>query len=359
VWFHGASLGDVRALAPLVNRIAARKHPWLITAQTETGRSMARQLWPLAAVGTPPLDLPPFAGRALAAARPALLVLEYLELWPAWLAACARQAVPAVVVDGRVTQRSLRARRWLAPTARRLSWFCAQTEGDAERAAALGVPVDRISVTGNGKHDGVPADPPRPSAELRAAVGAVDLVVGSLNADEEGLALPALAASNLRLLLAPRHPERVASVLAWARRNGIGAARRSEGGSAEARWIVLDTVGELAAAYALAPVALVGGTFGARDGQNLVEPAAQGCLVVHGPRVANVAAEAAALAGHGALAVQAWPEAMVEVLRCLAEVGSGRAARPDPRAALAGLRGATDRHLAVIERWLPGASAGT
>lgn len=353
VWFHGASVGDMRALAPLVARIDGEGHPWVVSAQTTSGRAMARQLWPKAAVGSPPLDLAPWPGRALAAARPALVVLEYLELWPAWMAACARQGVPVVVVDGRVSVRSLRVRRWLAPTAARLSWFCAQTPGDAERAAALGVHPDRISVTGNGKHDGASAPPPVPSEALRAAVGGVDLVLGSLNADEEAEALPALAASGLRVLIAPRHPARVAPVLAAARRLGVTAARRSAGGATDARWIVLDTVGELAAAYALAPVALVGGTFCDREGQNLVEAAAQGRPVVHGPRVANVAVEAAALAGRGATAVDTWAQAVVAVAARAHAARAGQTLDPDPRPALASLRGATDKNRACLARWLP------
>lgn len=349
VWLHGASVGDARALLPLVAALRAARPALrlLITAQTAGGRAVARQLFPDLPVAAPPLDLPPLPARALAAVRPRLVVLEYLELWPAWIAACARAGVPVAVVDGRITRRSLRVAPLLRATAGRLALFCARSEADADAALRLGVSPERVVVHGNGKHDGAPAAPPAPTADLRAAVGDVDLVLGSLHPDEEAAALPALAAVGHRALVAPRYPRRAPAILAAARRLGVSARRRSEHGP-PARWIVLDTLGELAAAYALGRVAVVGGTFGRRDGQNLVEPAAHGRPVVHGPRVGNVAEEAAALAGRGAEVVPDWPAAFARADALLAAPG------PDPRPALAALRGATARNLRSLLDLLDG-----
>ncbi len=339
IWCHGASAGDMRALDPLVRALAA-DHPVVLSAWTRTGREMARRLHPGVPVVHPPIDVPPAPRLALRARRPRLLVLEYLELWPAWIAACRAAGVPVAVVDGRVTGKSLRARMVLRRAAGRLSLFCAQTEGDAERAVALGVRPEVVRVHGNGKHDGVPVAPPRPDDALRAAVGDVDVVVGSLHPDEEGDALTALAACGLRALVAPRYPQRTPAILRAAARLGVDARARS-GSPRPARWVVLDTVGELAAAYALGRVAIVGGTFGEREGQNLVEPAAHGLPVVHGPRVANVAVEAAALAGHGAFEVSGWGEATRRAAELLGT-------RIDATEALARLRGATERHLDAL-----------
>ncbi len=262
IWCHGASAGDMRALDPLVRALAA-DHPVVLSAWTRTGREMARRLHPGVPVVHPPIDVPPAPRLALRARRPRLLVLEYLELWPAWITACRAAGVPVAVVDGRVTGKSLRARMVLRRAAGRLSLFCAQTEGDAERAVALGVRPEVVRVHGNGKHDGVPVAPPRPDDALRAAVGDVDVVVGSLHPDEEGDALTALAACGLRALVAPRYPQRTPAILRAAARLGVDARARS-GSPRPARWVVLDTVGELAAAYALGRVAIVGGTFGGR-----------------------------------------------------------------------------------------------
>jgi 3-deoxy-D-manno-octulosonic-acid transferase len=331
-------VGDVRALAPLA--AALRPHaPLHVSAMTAGGRALARRLFPDLPVTRPPLDLPPFPARALRRVRPRLLVLEYLELWPAWIAACERAGVPVAVVDGHITHRSLRVASLLRPTARRLALFCARGEADAEAARRLGVPPERIRVHGNAKHDGVAADPPVPDDALRAAVGAVDVVVGSLHADEERAALATLAASGLTALVAPRYPRRVPDVLRAARALGVAAHIRSAGPRPPgARWVVLDTIGELAAAYALGRVAVVGGSFGAREGQTLVEPAAHGRPVIHGPRTGNVADEAAALDGRGAFAVPDWSAAFAAARRLLDEPA------PDPRPALLGLRGAAARH---------------
>lgn len=343
IWFHGASVGDMRALAPTV-AVVRRVRPdsvLCITAQTATGRTMARRLWPDLRVDAPPIDVPPWPARAVAARRPKLVVLEYLELWPAWIAACRRADVPVVVVDGRVTQRSLRIAWLLRRAAADVTAFCARTHEDAVAAARLGVPRDRIHVHGNAKHDSLSNAPPVPDPDLRAAVGSVDIVVGSLHGDEIGDAVRALANYRGRVLIAPRYPRHAARVVRAAHRHGVSAARRSRG-AADARWVVLDTIGELAAAYGLARAAIVGGTFGRRDGQNLIEPAAHGVPVVHGPRVGNVADEARALDGRGAWAVVNWPEA---VERAAALVSAGGV---DPRPALARLVGASARHLDVI-----------
>lgn len=343
IWLHGASIGDMRALAPLVAALQRTRPDWRlrITAMTREGRTMAAQLFPELPRGRPPLDVPPLPGRALDRVRPRLLVLEYLELWPAWIAACARRGIRTAVVDGRITHRSLRVRGLLRRAAARLDLFCARTDEDAENARALGVRPERIRICGNGKYDAVPVDPPRPSPALEAAIGAVDLVVGSLHPDEEADALAALAGVPQTVLIAPRYPSRVPAVLRRARRLGVTARRRSTPGPS-ARWIVLDTVGELAAAYALGRVAIVGGTFGRRDGQNLVEPAAHGRPVIHGPRVGNVAVEAACLAGAGGWPVADWTEAVA--VACHRRVDPG----PDPRPALRNLRGATQRNLDAL-----------
>ncbi len=345
VWLHGASAGDVRALAPLGEALRAARPDLrlLLTAWTSTGRAMAGRVLPGVPFARPPLDVPPLPHLALRRVAPRLVVLEYLEVWPAWIAACARARVPVVVVDGHLTRKSFRIRHLLRPSMQRLTLFCARASADAEAAVALGVPPERVRVHGNAKHDGVAAAAPLPTEALRAAVGAVDVVVGSLHADEEPAALPALAKSGLAALVAPRYPGRTDAVLAAARRLGVRAHRRSGGPCPhDARWIVLDTMGELAAAYALGRVAVVGGTFGAREGQTLVEPAAHGLPVVHGPRTGNVAEEAAALAGRGAWPVADWPTAFAMAAR-LRDAPS-----PDPRPALEALRGATARHLAAL-----------
>ena len=343
IWFHAASAGDIRAVAPLIDAVTAARpdQPVYLTTWTDTGRAMAHRLLPHVPLGRPPIDVPPIPGRALSRVGARLVVLEYLELWPAWARACARRGVPMIVVDGRVSHRSLRIRALLRRAASRLALFCAQTTTDAQNACALGVPADRIRVHGNGKYDAIIGRPPTPSERLRRAVGAVDVVLGSLHPDEERPALSALARSGLRALIAPRYPERASRLLRLAARHQINAGRRSDG-AARAQWVILDTMGELASAYGLGRVALMGGTFGRRGGQNLVEPAAHGRPVVFGPRHHNINAEVEALRGRGGWQAPDWEAALDCVAARLVNPG------PDPRPALAQLRGATARNREAV-----------
>jgi len=354
LWLHGASLGDVRALGPTIDALEGLGSIW-VTAHRPTARAWARAHFTVDAVRRPPLPLRPLADLWVARARPRILVLEYLELWPAWVAACARRGVPVVVIDGRIGPRTLRAARWLRASARRLAAFAAQTDEDAEAARTLGVRRDRVFVHGSGKHDRASRPLEVPSPELAQRVGAVDVVLGSLAEDEEADLLAALAQSGCRALIAPRHLDRVAALLRRARALGVEAALRSrtpEPGE-RARWIVLDTHGELAAAWSLGRVAVVGGTFGAREGQSLLEPALHGRPIVHGPRTANVRLEAVSLAGAGVTRCASAAEAF-DVVRAVLASGAGPV---DYGPRLAALLGAAARNGALIRRVLTNADA--
>lgn len=348
LWLHGASVGDARALGPLIGALGSTPGGvgLRLTVGRSTGREVARRLYPELPVERPPLPFSWPAERYLGRHGVGLLVLEYLELWPGWMRAAERANVPVIVVDGRVTRRSLRVAPFLRRAARRISLFCAQAPADAEAAVALGVPSDRIHVTGNGKHE-LSLAPPTPGADLRHALGTFDVVVGSLNPAEIAPATAALAAFRGRVLFAPRYRASVPKLEQAARRYGRTVGRRS-GHPAAAEWVILDTHGELAAAYALGSVAIAGGTFCAREGQNLVEAAAHGRPVIHGPRVAHVREEAAALAGQGGHGVEHWSGA-VERLEALR---AGAVAPGDPGRALAALRGAVSRQMALLRPYL-------
>lgn len=349
-------MGDARALGPLLRAIELEL-PSLrvgLTIGRAAGRQAAGLWYPERLVLRPPWPFTATANEFIRRHGPRLQVLEYLELWPGWMRACQRRNLPVAIVDGRVTRRSLRIAPWLRTAAHGVGLFCAQTAEDAEGAVSLGVRADRVHVTGNGKHD-VLGTPPRPDPGLVQAVGAVDLVVGSLNPREEASALSALAAFPGRVLLVPRYVERAPHLHRRARALGVSCGLRSVGG-AGARWVILDSVGELAAAWGLGRVALVGGTFCRREGQNLIEPALHGLPIVHGPRIANVAAEARALAGRGATCVADF-EAAVRVVRAhLDALQKGPATLPDSRIALHDLRGAVGRQMALLRPFLEAAA---
>jgi len=298
VWVHAASMGEVAAASPLIAALAARDVPLLATTTSLTGRAMLRERFPDLGVRLAPLDLPGFTGACLRRAGVAALVLVETELWPNTLAAAARRGVDCAIVSARISDRSLpryrRLRFFFSPLLRRLAWVHAQTESDAARYVELGVPEDRVSVGGDLKLDRAPAPPP--DAALVRALGAGPLfLAGSVRPGEEEPLLEAWervraeALPELRLVLAPRHPEQAAGVAEIARKRGLRVALRSAGpaDSSAAEVVVIDVVGELRSLYALADVVFVGGTLVPVGGHNLLEPVEAGRIVLHGPHTHN------------------------------------------------------------------------
>jgi 3-deoxy-D-manno-octulosonic-acid transferase len=237
---------------------------------------------------------------------------------------------------------------------------------EAERALSLGAPLDRVWVTGNTKFDGLAGPGPSPEDEaLRTALGippdALVLMGGSTHEGEEELLLSVWQRlrdvhPGLRLVLAPRYVDRAARVQSMAQARGVEAGRRT-GGPAGAPVMVLDTIGELARAYRLATVVFVGGSFTARGGQNILEPAAQGRPVLFGPRMENFRDSVQVLLGRGGIQV-----ADAEQLhRVLSEL----LGRPDVLANLGNLAaesvrqvsGASQRNVDLVARLLLGAGS--
>jgi 3-deoxy-D-manno-octulosonic-acid transferase len=365
IWLHAASVGEVTASAKLVGTLRARGHPITLSTTSTTGRALCAQLHPGVAHRLAPLDHPWCVDAALDRARPHAVVFVETELWPVWIAACERRAVPVLVVSGRISDRSLSRYRWVSPwlasALGRLRAIGARTEQDAERFIELGAPPERVAVTGDLKLD--PADAPRAlAAELAAWLGDAPLVVaGSTHAGEEQALLDAQVAweragRRAVLVLAPRHPQRAAEVAALARRSGRRVVLRSEphGGALAGGDVgVLDTLGELPALYTRAAVAFVGGTLASVGGHNVLEPAAAGTPAVYGPHVANVRHAVELLesvgAGEGVADAAALGDAVV---RALADERAARARGAAGRAAIAVHRGSSERSADLVERAL-------
>jgi 3-deoxy-D-manno-octulosonic-acid transferase len=361
IWVHAASVGEVSASAQLVERLRAAGHALTLSTTTTTGRVLCGQLHPGVAHRLAPLDHPWCVDAVMRRARPRALVLVETELWPIWIAACARRGVPVIVVSGRISDRSLPRYRWLGPwLARalgRLTAIGARTDLDRERFVALGAAPDRVRVTGDLKLD--PLETPRPlPPDLAKWLGDASLVVaGSTHAGEEEALLAAqraweAAGRRAALILAPRHPQRVAEVVGLARAAGRRAALRSEAGGAPlgaGDVGVLDTIGELSALYERAAVAYVGGTLVPVGGHNLLEPAAVGTPVVYGAHVANARQAAALLETAGAGSRVADLAELAAVLTdALAQPEAARARGAAGRAALATHRGSSERSAALV-----------
>jgi 3-deoxy-D-manno-octulosonic-acid transferase len=286
------------------------------------------------------------------------------ELWPGLLRAAAAEAIPVLVANARLSDRSLartlRFRGAFGSALTNLS-AAAQSEEHGRRFGALGVPPERVRVTGNMKYD---LEPPAAFAAQREALEALAgltagggplWTAGSVREGEEAPVLEAHAAlrqkvPGLRLLLAPRHLDRAARCVEEARGLGLAVARRSSAGPAEA-WdvLVLDTLGELWAAYAVADLAFVGGSLVPAGGQNVLEPAFLGVPALFGPSMENFSEEARRLTLAGA-AVQV--ESSRELVERMEQLMGDPAARAEMGRLAQGVvesyKGAMERTAALI-----------
>jgi 3-deoxy-D-manno-octulosonic-acid transferase len=375
-WIHAVSVGESAVAVPLVEGIR-RRWPELgivVSTITPTGaRIVAERLAARAVHRYFPIDLPGPVRRALDAARPRFFIAIETELWPNFLRALAGRRIPAMIANGRISDRSFRRYhrvRWLM---RRVladvSVFAMQSEEDARRIVALGAPPERVVVTGNLKSDLVPEASDDGRWRERLRLGARDRlwIAGSTHRGEETMVLDAFTrakarCSELCLLLAPRHPERAGEVEELIRSRGLTAVRRSRLGDAGASGAVtiLDTVGELAQLYALAEVVFVGGSLVSVGGHNVLEPAMRGKPVLFGPHTSNFREGAELLQrSGGGLVVKDGDELGAEITRLLEDRDLAHRMGEAARESFAGRQGAVSATLDLIGRHLwPRPAAG-
>ncbi len=294
ILIHAVSVGEVNAIRGLVDRIAAdRSRPEIVvSAMTDTGVARATALFgEKHTVVRTPFDFT-FAQRAwFDRLSPDLLVLVELELWPNMTRLADARGIPICVVNGRLSERSLRryrrVKRFVRSMFARPTVVLAQNRAIADRFSELG--AEEVLISGNMKWDSVAiSDEVAGSAQLREDFGipkgAPLVVAGSTEPGEEVLLRDALPAG-ARLLIAPRKPEWFDGVAS----NLPGCVRRTtkERGNEDTRFYLLDTIGELRMAYALADVVVMGRSFGKLYGSDPIEPASLAKPVVIGPRVAD------------------------------------------------------------------------
>ena len=361
IWFHAVSVGEVLLLESIVKELLARQPETeiVISATTHTGLDVARRKYPDHTVCCFPLDFTWAVRRAIQRVRPTQIVLVELELWPNFILGATEAGVPLGLINGRLSERSFRGYSKAAWLMRRLirsfDLLAVQNETYAERFVALGAKVDRVTVTGSVKFDGLASDRSNEKTQsLRSAFGLAPdepvFVAGSTIDPEEDIVLDAWLAvrrqhPELRLIIVPRHKERFDEV-AWLiesrnlgllrRSNSVPSplggdgARRAGEGSVESTFglessstlpgseqetglvfteailddglppepapvILLDTLGELSACWGLADFAFVGGSMASRGGQNMIEPAGYGAAICFGPDTRNFRDVVAAL----------------------------------------------------------------
>ncbi len=365
LWVHAVSVGEVMAAAPLVNALLA-KYPdrrMVITSITPTGSERIVSMWGgrVAHVYLP-YDLPGAVDRFLRQFRPQVGLIMETELWPNLLFGCRDRGVPLAIVNARLSARSLRGYRVLAPLVSRalatVARVCAQGEEDAGRFLALGARADAVVVTGNLKFDVAEREDAESFVDaFRARAGKrMAWIAASTHPDEEIAVLNAHRRlrrrwPDLLLVWAPRHPERFGPVRELVRSTGMRLATRqvecwADGDDAV---FLVDTLGELPWFFGVADVAFVGGSLQPIGGHNLLEPASAGVPVVTGPHLHNFAEISARLREARVLEIVADGEALAAgIERWLENPGRRAEAGARARALVAAGRGALDKTLRAV-----------
>jgi len=371
-WIHAVSVGEVTAAIPLVegiHRLWPELHIIVSTA-TSTGATVVRErLGHLATHCYFPFDFPGPVRRAIRAISPTIFVGLETELWPNFFRELHRRGIPAMVANGRISDRSFRRYRLGRAFLRRLlghiSVFAMQSPEDARRIIALGAAPERVVVTGNLKLE-APSDYAGAESLWRRLVGLTGeepvWIAGSTHRGEEEIVLDAFLRLRARhpslvLVLAHRHPERVPEVERLIRARGLAQVRRTmHPNRAGARSvIVLDTVGELAQLYQLASVVFVGGSLIPWGGHNMLEPAFRRKPVLFGPHTANFRESAELLLGAGgAFLVRDCLELEAAVHRLLEDAELRRATGEAGFKAVASRQGAVRETLELLSRLLGG-----
>jgi 3-deoxy-D-manno-octulosonic-acid transferase len=346
LWVHAASLGEVNAVAPVVRELlpGLPRQCLVFTCTTVAGREQARRLFPQAAACLIlPLDLPFLLAPWIRRFRPRLALIAETELWPNFLDQLKAHGAQVLVVNGRLTERSQRRYRRLGRAFQGVlecvDLFAMQSEADAARVLSLGARRARVAVVGNTKFDlsgdleTARIDGAARRRELGWKAGTPVVVAGSTRPGEEALLLKAFGElqrllPTVRLVLAPRHLERLMEVEAALKRGGWQWVRRSsKADGRDADVLLLDTLGELRSFYALAcesGAAWVGGSFRDFGGQNPLEPAALGIPVFFGPSMRHFPEVAEALLECGG-ARQMGSEDLAAATAALLRDAAGRA----------------------------------
>ena len=315
-WIHAVSVGEVMAARPVARALKSTFPDCgiVVSTTTDTGQDAARQgveRGEFAATFFFPLDFAWTVQRVFKVVQPDAGLLLETELWPNFLHLAKRRGIKVFQINGRVSDNLLRqATRWRGVwkwMTGNITAMFVRSDFDAQRLTQLGVPPSKVLLTGDVKLDGIDAnaDAAKERQRIRQLLGIEDTslfwIGGSTHEGEEEMLLQAQQTLQsqcnqpLRLLIAPRHPDRVEAVLQLARDKGCAVVRRSQLSDANPEKdaiIILDTVGELAEFYAAADVAFVGGSLIKRGGHNVLEPVLVGVPVLFGPYMNNFRAAA-------------------------------------------------------------------
>ena len=301
VWVHAVSVGEVKAVDPLLDGLRGQfpRKRIVVSTTTATGRALALERSDLDRVIYFPLDFPNAVRRCLDRIGPELVIVAETEIWPNFMRECDRRKIPVFMVNGRISDRSYTqyrlTRRWLRRVLQKYRVLGMQSDMDADRIRSIGAPQDKVVVFGNLKYD------------QRGSVRELDsvfeatlnqsqplIVAASTAAEEEPLVLEAFTRlretePGLKLLIAPRLPERFSEVERMLQSTGLNCLRRSAltPETEPPDILLLDTIGELTSVFKYSTLVFMGGTLVPRGGHNILEPALFSKPVIFGPHMEN------------------------------------------------------------------------
>ena len=303
IWIHAVSVGEVNAAIPVLNRLksAYPDIPVILSTITDTGQKVAGQKVP---EGTHlvylPFDLRVILKRCFEKIRPRMFIVMETELWPNIFRVAGERNVPVIILNGRLSEKSSKGYRrvsfFMKEVLAPVTLFCMQSPSDADRIKSIGAEEGKVMVLGNFKFDmDISQQTPPWMKEVQGQV----IVAGSTHAGEEQLIVDAYRENvylfpGLKLIIAPRHPERFGEAEEVIRKSDMRYIKRSELGAAGGEHalkkfniILLDTVGELTAVYSIADIAIMGKSIEGRGGQNPLEPAYWGKPIICGEHMEN------------------------------------------------------------------------
>jgi 3-deoxy-D-manno-octulosonic-acid transferase len=367
LWVHAVSVGEVNAAIQLLRRLREKypATPIVLSTITDTGQKVASAKVPEGVrVVYLPFDINWILERSFGRVNPRLIIVIETELWPNFFRLAHKRNIPVMVLNGRISEKSSKGYKKISFFMKKVlscvSEFSMQSDLDAERLRAIGADEKKVRVSGNFKFD------MEFSGEMPAWTSAVKgpvIVAGSTHKGEEELILAAYLENlprfpDLRLILAPRHPERFNEVVDLLRTKKIPFVRRSElasrslaGEPFAERVLLLDTVGELSFVYRIADIAIIGKSFTGIGGQNPLEPAYWGKPILCGPHMENFPFVREFYDKGAAFEVQ--PSSLSEKLgHFLAQPDIARAAGERARRLYESKSGAVGRAMEVIEKYV-------
>lgn len=302
LWIHAVSVGEVRAISGFLRGLK-KKFPQfrvILTTVTPTGYSLASQLKEADLVLFAPLDFSFIVQKYIRLLRPRIYVSVETEIWPGLFWSLNKNAVPIVLVNGRISDRSFQRyfqlRFLFKQILQGVRIFCMQSQRDAERIIKLGIPAEKVKVAGNLKFDDLPSGQEFQLKDFGFKKNETIWIAGSTHPGEEEIVLKIFKSlitqfKDLRLILAPRHIERTKEVLDLVVKFGFQPLKLSElmegAVCRHDRVVVVDTIGQLKSLYRLSRIVFIGKSLTGSGGQNIIEPAFFGNAVVVGPLMQN------------------------------------------------------------------------